>query len=120
MIPGNDDAIRAVKLIAGKMADAVLEGKQGEQSEKPPKLRLPRPERLTTTGNFISGGNPMEVTAALVKELRERTGAGMLDCKKMLIEANGDMDKAIDLAPRRRALAAAAKKAGRIAAEGRG
>ena len=40
----------------------------------------------------------MEVTAALVKELRERTGAGMLDCKKMLIEANGDMDKAIDAA----------------------
>ena len=59
----------------------------------------------------------MEVTAALVKELRERTGAGMLDCKKMLIEANGDMDKAIDLL-REKGLAAAAKKAGRIAAEG--
>ena len=59
----------------------------------------------------------MEVTAAMVKELRERTGAGMLDCKKMLIEANGDMDKAIDLL-REKGLAAAAKKAGRIAAEG--
>lgn len=59
----------------------------------------------------------MEVTAALVKELRERTGAGMLDCKKMLIEANGDMDKAIDLL-REKGLAAAAKKASRIAAEG--
>ena len=59
----------------------------------------------------------MEVTATLVKELRERTGAGMLDCKKMLIEANGDMDKAIDLL-REKGLAAAAKKAGRIAAEG--
>ena len=59
----------------------------------------------------------MEVTAALVKELRERTGAGMLDCKKMLVEANGDMDKAIDLL-REKGLAAAAKKAGRIAAEG--
>ena len=57
------------------------------------------------------------ITAALVKELRERTGAGMLDCKKMLIEANGDMDKAIDLL-REKGLAAAAKKAGRIAAEG--
>ena len=59
----------------------------------------------------------MEVTAAMVKELRERTGAGMLDCKKMLVEANGDMDKAIDLL-RDKGLAAAAKKAGRIAAEG--
>ena len=59
----------------------------------------------------------MEVTAAMVKELRERTGAGMLDCKKMLVEANGDMDKAIDLL-REKGLAAAAKKAGRIAAEG--
>ena len=53
----------------------------------------------------------------MVKELRERTGAGMLDCKKMLVEANGDMDKAIDLL-REKGLAAAAKKAGRIAAEG--
>ena len=59
----------------------------------------------------------MEVTAAMVKELCERTGAGMLDCKKMLVEANGDMDKAIDLL-REKGLAAAAKKAGRIAAEG--
>ena len=57
------------------------------------------------------------VTSAMVKELRERTGAGMLDCKKMLVEANGDMDKAIDLL-REKGLAAAAKKAGRIAAEG--
>ena len=59
----------------------------------------------------------MEVTAAMVKELRERTGAGMLDCKKMLVEANGDMEKAIDFL-REKGLAAAAKKAGRIAAEG--
>ena len=59
----------------------------------------------------------MEVTAAMVKELRERTGAGMLDCKKMLVEADGNMDKAIELL-REKGLAAAAKKAGRIAAEG--
>ena len=39
----------------------------------------------------------MEITAAMVKELRERTGAGMLDCKKMLVEADGNMDKAIEL-----------------------
>ncbi len=52
-----------------------------------------------------------------IKELRERTGAGMMDCKKALTEANGDMDKAIEIL-RERGLAAAAKKSGRIAAEG--
>ena len=57
------------------------------------------------------------VTAAMVKELRERTGAGMMDCKKALTETNGDMDKAIDYL-REKGLAAAAKKAGRVAAEG--
>lgn len=59
----------------------------------------------------------MAVTAAQVKELREKTGAGMLDCKKALEDANGDMEKAADLL-RERGLAAAAKKAGRIASEG--
>lgn len=59
----------------------------------------------------------MAITAALVKELREITGAGMMDCKKVLTEANGDIQKAIDLL-REKGLAAAAKKAGRIAAEG--
>ena len=58
-----------------------------------------------------------EITAALVKELRERTGAGMMDCKKALAATEGDMDKAIDYL-REKGLAAAAKKAGRIAAEG--
>lgn len=59
----------------------------------------------------------MAITAALVKELRERTGAGMMDCKKVLTETNGDLEKAVDLL-REKGLAAAAKKAGRIAAEG--
>jgi elongation factor Ts len=58
-----------------------------------------------------------EITAAKVKELRERTGAGMLDCKNVLTEMDGDIDKAID-ALREKGLAKAAKKAGRIAAEG--
>jgi len=57
------------------------------------------------------------ITSALVKELRERTGAGMMDCKKALMACDGDMDKAIDFL-REKGLAAAAKKAGRIAAEG--
>jgi len=58
-----------------------------------------------------------EITAASVKELRERTGAGMMDCKKALGETAGDMEAAIDWL-RTKGLAAAAKKAGRIAAEG--
>ncbi|WP_118857179.1 translation elongation factor Ts [Sphingomonas mesophila] len=58
-----------------------------------------------------------EITAASVKELRERTGAGMMDCKKALAETNGDMEAAIDWL-RTKGLAAAAKKAGRTAAEG--
>ncbi|MBL0388943.1 translation elongation factor Ts [Tumebacillus sp. ITR2] len=59
----------------------------------------------------------MSISAALVKELRERTGAGMMDCKKALVETNGDIEKAIDFL-REKGLAAAAKKSGRIAAEG--
>ncbi|GAB4270024.1 translation elongation factor Ts [Thermincola ferriacetica] len=57
------------------------------------------------------------ITAAMVKELREITNAGMMDCKKALMETNGDMEKAIEYL-REKGLAAAAKKAGRIAAEG--
>lgn len=58
-----------------------------------------------------------QITAALVKELREMTGAGMMDCKKALTECDGDMDKAVDFL-REKGLSQAAKKAGRIAAEG--
>ena len=59
----------------------------------------------------------MSVTAAAVKELREKSGAGMMDCKKALAETNGDMEAAIDWL-RTKGLAAAAKKSGRVAAEG--
>ena len=58
-----------------------------------------------------------EITAALVKELRETTSAGMLDCKKALVETNGNFDEAVDWL-RKKGLATAAKKASRIAAEG--
>lgn len=58
------------------------------------------------------------VTAALVKELRERTGAGMMDCKRALQETSGDIDKAVEYL-REKGLASAEKKAGRIASEGR-
>jgi elongation factor Ts len=58
-----------------------------------------------------------EITASLVKELRDKTGAGMMDCKKALTETSGDIEAAVDWL-RKKGLAAAAKKAGRIAAEG--
>src|SRR5947209_17390629 len=59
----------------------------------------------------------MEITAQMVKELRERTGAGMMDCKNALHEAKGNIETAVD-SLRKKGLAAAAKKAGRITAEG--
>jgi elongation factor Ts len=59
----------------------------------------------------------MAISAAMVKELRERTGVGMMECKKALVETNGDMDAAIELL-RKSGLAGADKKAGRVAAEG--
>ena len=59
----------------------------------------------------------MAVTAQMVKELREKTGAGMMDCKKALTETNGDLDKAIDFL-REKGIASAAKKADRVAADG--
>ena len=59
----------------------------------------------------------MKITAQMVKQLREMTGAGMMDCKKALQEADGDFDKAIKIL-REKGLAKAAKKAGRAAKEG--
>ena len=59
----------------------------------------------------------MAITAAMVRDLREKTGAGMMDCKKALSETNGDMNKAVDYL-REKGIAKAAKKSGRIAAEG--
>ncbi|MDT8336795.1 MAG: translation elongation factor Ts, partial [Candidatus Izemoplasmatales bacterium] len=59
----------------------------------------------------------MDISAKLVKELRDKTGAGLMDCKKALVETNGDIDKAVDWL-REKGIAKAAKKASRIAAEG--
>jgi elongation factor Ts len=67
--------------------------------------------------NYFDEETKMAVTAALVKELRERTAAGMLDCKKALVETDGDIELAIENM-RKNGQAKAAKKAGRIAAEG--
>src|ERR1700754_746761 len=59
----------------------------------------------------------MTISAGMVKDLREKTGAGMMDCKSALAETNGDVEAAIDLL-RKKGLAKAAKKGGRIAADG--
>lgn len=59
----------------------------------------------------------IQITATVVRELRERTGAGMMDCKRALVEAGGDLEKAIDFL-REKGLSTAAKKAGRVASEG--
>ena len=59
----------------------------------------------------------MEITAQMVKELRDKTGAGMMDCKKALAEVDGDMEKAMETL-RQKGIASAEKKMGRIAAEG--
>ena len=65
----------------------------------------------------MSRRNLIMITAKSVKELREMTGAGMMDCKKALVETEGNIEKAVEFL-RERGLAAAAKKAGRVAAEG--
>src|SRR5262249_36653603 len=66
----------------------------------------------------IRRGKMADITASMIKDLRERTGSGMSDCKKALHETAGDMEKAVEYL-RKKGLAAAAKKSGRIAAEGR-
>lgn len=81
-----------------------------------PHLLVPRHLRAARQPNR-QRGNKMSVTAAMVKELREKTGAGMMDCKKALAETNGDMEAAIDWL-RAKGIAKADKKSGRTAAEG--
>jgi elongation factor Ts len=72
---------------------------------------------LRIAGSRSEGGIGMEVTAQMVKQLRERTGAPMMDCKSALGETQGDIEKAIDWL-RKKGLSQAAKKAGRVTAEG--
>ena len=127
-IPGNDDAIRAITMYCDLIAGAVLDGISAEMAASGQDLgavenlpagshagrRSPRPNRAEPP----AGDETMaEITAALVKDLREKTGAGMMDCKKALTESGGDMEAAVDWL-RKKGLAAAAKKSGRVAAEG--
>ena len=204
VIPGNDDAIRAIQLYAGGIADAVLEGRsripevpagedefveldeEGKPKEKPVPQRAQAPppygaSRLRSAASAArqgasvamlpklgrggrdgdrageaaapaarksadarsrpilagdgatrphagvaavaaaeavrSGDRSWTITAEAVKELRERTGAGMMECKKALVETGGDLDAAVELL-RKPGLAKADKKAARVAAEG--
>ena len=120
-IPGNDDAIRAVKLIVSTIGNAILEGKQGEQTEDTARKKF---HWICWTSNPLDKITDlrkevykMAFTAQDVKALREMTGCGMMDCKKALTETDGDQEKAVEYL-REKGLSKAAKKAGRIAAEG--
>ena len=135
-VPGNDDASRAIRLYCDAIAEAANAGKAGDAAARgddigamaePPAeaaLRSLTARRPTfrsgpdgIAANSKRNEDMAEITAAAVKELRERTGAGMMDCKKALAETSGDMEAAVDWL-RAKGLAAAAKKAGRTAAEG--
>ena len=146
-VPGNDDASRAIRLYTDAVAQAVGEGRTGNAAARGQDIgEMAEPPVEAGAGSLIGlpsangrgpctyigicdwpsglrrGGmrrkkNMAEITAASVKELRERTGAGMMDCKKALAETNGEMEAAIDWL-RAKGLSAAAKKAGRTAAEG--
>ena len=113
VIPGNDDAIRAVKLISGAMASAVLEGKQGVQDAPAAETK----GGLIYSLQFRKDIEHYGYSAKDVMELRKQTDCGMMECKKALTQADGDFEKAIEIL-REQGLAAANKKAGRIAAEG--
>ena len=137
-IPGNDDAARAIALYCDLIARAALDGMAaqlgsagvdiGALEEAPVEEagrgrgRAPRADpgaarQATSTDIEASGGATMSITAAMVKELREVSGAGMMDAKRALTETGGDMEAAIDWL-RTKGLAKAAKKSGRTAAEG--
>ena len=109
VIPGNDDAIRAIKLFVTAMAEACLEGeamrkdsKNKDAEEELKKLPTPKPRLKKPPLSKPPPNNQrfpeilMSITAAMVKDLREKTAAGMMDCKKALTECDGDMEKAVD------------------------
>ena len=119
VIPGNDDAIRAVNLIVSKMADAVIEANQGEEAVAADAEEVAEEAFFKIILKYynLEESKMAAITAAMVKELRESTGAGMMECKKALTETDGDMEAAVDVL-RKSGAAKVEKKAGRIAAEG--
>ena len=133
VIPGNDDSSRAIRLYARGVADAVLEGRNQVVQEIVSDEEFVEVEAAGSGAGGLKGyptgkgAQPLffkyfgakmaEITAGMVKELREATGLGMMECKKALTEADGDMKKAEELL-RIKSGAKASKVAGRIAAEG--
>lgn len=89
----------------------MAKGKKQDKDKKPKSTKAEAAETSTSEAPKAS------VSAKTVKELREQTGAGMMDCKKALTETNGDMEKAVEWL-RQKGIASAEKKAGRVAAEG--
>ncbi len=147
VVPGNDDAIRSCDLIARVVADGIAEGKQkvspAEMSAPAPEPAAPAEaapaedaapadQPSETSGRCGGGRRPgagdragdgrgivaATITAGQVKELRERTGAGMMDCKRALEETKGDVDEAAKLL-REKGIAQAAKRSGRETTEGK-
>ncbi len=130
-IPGNDDAARAIALYCDLAARAVIDGLSEGQAAAGVDLGAAEHviEDLTSAGrcgrgsqsrvlSFSRIGDIMaNITAEMVKDLRDKTGAGMMDCKAALTETKGDMEAAIDWL-RKKGISKAAKKAGRVAAEG--
>ena len=112
-IPGNDDAIRSIKLIVGKIADSICEGRRGmvhnEDIEETESLKVNLPIKHLILNLYIKKNMVAEISAKIVKELRDKTSAGMMDCKKALQEANGDFEKAEE-ALKKKGLATAEKK----------
>ena len=143
VIPGNDDAIRSCDLIVRAIADGIAAGQQkatpadfapapatnGTASEaaerprlrptRPPRRsRLPRRSRRRRSRLPRRAARMAEISAALVKELRDQTGAPMMDCKRALQETNGDMEAAVRVL-REKGMAGAAKRSDRETPEGK-
>ena len=102
-IPANDDSMRTIQLIIASLADSILEAKSsGKDTEKNENTTTKIEELIKVLQKFkkshqIKRSPAMSsVDAKLVKSLRDRTGAGMMDCKKALVESNGDLDSAVD------------------------
>ena len=136
VIPGNDDAIRSIKLITARIADAVIEGSQrrketvnrDEHQGGRPRRRTPggghprwpwstrrqrRSPELTRARKRKQRKRAMAaISASMVKELRDRTQAGMADCKNALVESDGDMEKAVEVILKK-GIVKAASRAGR-------
>src|SRR5215469_10018783 len=102
----------------GGVSRAMRPGRTKQAPEKPAELEAGRTAVVTIYIWVLAGGHEkVNITADAVKQLRERTGAGMMECKKALVETKGDLDAAAELM-RKQGLAKADKKATRVAAEG--